>query len=183
MKKVHWTSLIECNYQPNSRKKLPMNSLNSTISTHQKGQHLALADRVTIQIMHEQSQSLRQIARALNCCPPRSSTSLNAARFLGITAKVRYDAQVAQRRYQIRRLNCGRKQAFLAKTRFIKYVEQHFFKQGWSLDACAGRALASGAFTRNETVCTKTLYHYVERGLLRVKTTDLPRMLKPQDES
>ncbi len=42
MKKVHWTSLIECNYQPNSRKKLPMNSLNSTISTHQKGQHLAL---------------------------------------------------------------------------------------------------------------------------------------------
>ena len=71
MKKVHWTSLIECNYQPNSRKKSPMNSL----------------------------------------------------------------------------------------------------------DACAGRALASGAFTRNETVCTKTLYHYVERGLLRVKTTDLPECL------
>ncbi len=46
-----------------------------------------------------------------------------------------------------------------------------------SLDACAGRALTSGAFTRNETVCTKTLYHYVERGLLRVKTTDLPECL------
>ena len=46
-----------------------MNSLNSTISSHQKGQHLALTDRVTIQIMHEQGQSLRQIARALNCSP------------------------------------------------------------------------------------------------------------------
>lgn len=46
-----------------------------------------------------------------------------------------------------------------------------------SLDACVGRTLASGAFTRNETVCTKTLYHYVERGLLRVKTTDLPECL------
>ena len=56
MKKVHWTSLIECNYQPNSRKKLPMNSLNSTISSHQKGQHLALQDRVTLQILSSQYQ-------------------------------------------------------------------------------------------------------------------------------
>ena len=46
-----------------------------------------------------------------------------------------------------------------------------------SLDACAGRALTSGAFTRNETVCTKTLYHYVERGLLQIKATDLPECL------
>ena len=56
MKKVHWTSLIECNYQPNSRKKLPMNSLNSTISSHQKGQHLALQDRVIIQVLRSQYQ-------------------------------------------------------------------------------------------------------------------------------
>ncbi len=46
-----------------------MNSLNSTISSHQKGQHLALTDRVTIQIMHEQGQSLRQIARVFRCSP------------------------------------------------------------------------------------------------------------------
>ncbi|MBA1393733.1 hypothetical protein EQ500_07625 [Lactobacillus sp. XV13L] len=42
---------------------------------------------------------------------------------------------------------------------------------------CAGRALASGTFVRNETVCTKTLYHYVERGLLQIKATDLPECL------
>ncbi|KJY60002.1 Transposase [Lactobacillus kimbladii] len=155
-----------------------MNSLNSTISTHQKGQHLALTDRVTIQIMHEQGQSLRQIARALNCSPTTVKYELERGQIsLYHGKRYRYDAQEAQRRYQIRRLNCGRKQAFLAKTRFIKYVEQHFFKQGWSLDACAGRALASGAFTRNETVCTKTLYHYVERGLLQIKATDLPECL------
>ena len=142
-----------------------MNSLNSTISSHQKGQHLALTDRVTIQIMHEQGQSLRQISRALNCSPTTVKYELERGQIaLYHGNRHCYDAQAAQRRYQIRRLNCGRKQAFLAKTRFIKYVEQHFFKQGWSLDACAGRALASGAFTRNETVCTKTLYHYVERG-------------------
>ena len=31
-----------------------MNSLNSTISTHQKGQHLALQDRVIIQVLRSQ---------------------------------------------------------------------------------------------------------------------------------
>ena len=123
-----------------------MNSLNSTISSHQKGQHLALTDWVTIQIMHEQSQSLRQIARALNCSPTRVKYELERGQIsLYHGKRYRYDAQAAQRRYQIRRLNCDRKQAFLAKTRFIKYVETHFFKQGCSLDACAGRALASGA--------------------------------------
>lgn len=65
-----------------------MNSLNSTISTHQKGQHLALQDRVIIQVLRSQGQFLRQIARALNCSPLQSSTSLNAARFLCITANV-----------------------------------------------------------------------------------------------
>lgn len=121
---------------------------------------------------------MRQIARALNCSPATVKYELERGQIsLYHGKRYRYDAQEAQRRYQIRRLNCGRKQAFLAKTRFIKYVEQHFFKQDWSLDACAGRALASGAFTQNETVCTKTLYHYVERGLLWVKTTDLPECL------
>lgn len=95
-----------------------MNSLNSIISTHQKGQHLAFQDCVIIQ-------------------------------------------------------------ALLAKTHFINYVEQHFFKQGWLL----GSGLNQDIFTWAETVCTKTLYHhYVERGLLRVKTTNLPEY-KSQDES
>ena len=46
-----------------------MNSLNSTISSHQKGQHLALQDRVIIQVLRSQGQSLRQIAASLNCSP------------------------------------------------------------------------------------------------------------------
>ena len=146
MKKVHWTSLIECNYQPNSRKKSPMNSLNSSISSHQKGQHLALQDRVIIQVLRSQGQFLRQVAASPNCSPTTVKYKLERGQISCYHGKrYRYDAQAAQRRYQIRRLNCDRKQAFLAKTRFIKYVETHFFKQGCSLDACAGRALASGA--------------------------------------
>nr|WP_317637608.1 helix-turn-helix domain-containing protein [Lactobacillus xylocopicola] len=46
-----------------------MNSLNSTISAHQKGQHLAWQDRVLIQVLRQQGQSLRQIAASLTCSP------------------------------------------------------------------------------------------------------------------
>nr|WP_317637101.1 helix-turn-helix domain-containing protein [Lactobacillus xylocopicola] len=38
-----------------------MNSLNSTISSHHQGQHLALQDRVIIQVLRQQGQSLHQL--------------------------------------------------------------------------------------------------------------------------
>ena len=89
-----------------------MNSLNSTISTHQKGQHLALQDRVIIQVLRSQGQSLRQIAASLNCSPTTVKYKLERGQISCYHGKrYRYDAQVAQRRYQIRHLNCGRKHA------------------------------------------------------------------------
>ncbi len=48
----------------------------------------------------------------------------------------------------------------------------------WSLDACCGAALESGSFRREEMVCTTTLYHYVDLGLLPIKNIDLPEKLR-----
>lgn len=47
----------------------------------------------------------------------------------------------------------------------------------WSLDACVGYALAHNLFKRSEMHCTKTLYNYVELGLLGIKNIDLPQKL------
>ena len=74
-----------------------MNSLNSTISSHQKGQHLALTDRVTIQIMLEQGQSLRQIARVLRCSPTTVKYELERGQVKHYHA-THYDAQTTQKR-------------------------------------------------------------------------------------
>ena len=41
-----------------------------------------------------------------------------------------------------------------------------------------GRALLDGGFTRNQIVCTKTLYNYVDLGLLGIKNIDLPEKLR-----
>ena len=57
-------------------------------------------------------------------------------------------------------------------------METNFQENGWSLDACVGRALQDGTFTRDQMVCTKTLYHYIDLGLLGIKNIDLPEKLK-----
>ena len=54
------------------------------------------------------------------------------------------------------------------------FVEQKFFEEGWSLDACVGRALENELFTRYQIVCTKTLYSYIDLGLLGIKNIDFP---------
>ena len=81
-----------------------MNSLNSTISTHQKGQHLALQDRIISQVLRSQGQSLRQIARALNCSPTTVKYELERCQIsLYHGKRYRYDAQEAQRRWSTTR--------------------------------------------------------------------------------
>ena len=57
-------------------------------------------------------------------------------------------------------------------------MESHFCGDDkWSLDACVGYALAHKLFKRSEMLCTKTLYSYVELGLLGIKNIDLPQKL------
>ena len=45
-------------------------------------------------------------------------------------------------------------------------------------DVSYGKALADGKFRREEMVCTKTLYNYVDLGLLPIKNIDLPEKLR-----
>ncbi|BCD38685.1 hypothetical protein LBHL_12420 [Lactobacillus helveticus] len=58
------------------------------------------------------------------------------------------------------------------------FVIKHFFEDGWSLDVCANRSLATGEFSHYQTVCTRTLYNYVDQGLMTIKNYDLPEKLK-----
>ena len=76
----------------------------------------------------------------------------------------RYKARAGQATYELSRQRCVKTTKLLECMRFIRYVEQHFEEDRWSLDACAGHALESGEFSREEIVCTKTLYNYVDAG-------------------
>ena len=51
---------------------------------------------------------------------------------------------------------------------FINYAVDMIKNHSWSPDACVGDALAKGKFQRSQIVCTKTLYNYINLGLLYV---------------
>lgn len=56
-------------------------------------------------------------------------------------------------------------------------------KKGWSLDANVGYAQKNNLFSTDEMVCTKTLYNYVDLGILPIKNIDLPEKLKRNTKS
>ena len=91
---------------------------------------------------------------------------------------LRYKATAGQDAYDRNRQSCCRHYDLFEKSNFISFIEQKFFEEGWSLDACVGRALEDGLFTRDQIVCTKTLYGYIAPGLLGIKNIDLPEKLR-----
>ncbi|MGN1272653.1 MAG: IS30 family transposase [Lactobacillus sp.] len=154
-------------------------SNNSTMIKHTRGKHLSYEERILIQIRRKDNRSMRSIARELGCSPQTISNEIKRGTTNLYHGSVkRYKAEVGQKAYQNHRLNSGRKLKYLTHKPFIDYVKKHFFKHNWSLDACWGRATATGQFTSRDVVCTKTLYNYVDKGLIDIKNADLPEKLK-----
>ena len=152
-----------------------MDSLHFTMNQHVKGKHLSFEERVVIQTRLKDGYSIRAIARELGCSPSTISYEVKRGTVSLYHGKQqRYKAEHGQGVYQINRRHCGRKSDFLKKANFISYVIKHFFEDGWSLDVCANRSLAIGEFSHHQTVCTRTLYNYVEQGLITIKNYDLP---------
>ena len=75
-------------------------------------------------------------------------------------------------------MNSHRTPNIQAVKRFPKAVEARFKDERWSLDACVGYFRAAHEFAAKEMVCTKTLYNYVDRGILKIKNIDLPQKLR-----
>ncbi len=82
------------------------------------------------------------------------------------------------------RTNSCRRCEYLNKLTFIAYVEERFFDDGISIDACVGEALAKGYFPRENMLCTKTIYNYIDNGLMLIHNHNLPEKLsrKPKYE-
>lgn len=156
-----------------------MDSLYSTMNQRIKGKHLSFEERVIIQTRIKDGFSLRAIARELGCFPSTISYDVKRGTVSLYHGKQRrYKADHGQSVYQANRYHCGRKSDFLKKSDFIEYVNKHFSEDDWSLDVCANRSLAIGEFSSNQTVCTRTLYNYVDQGLMDIRNCDLPKKLK-----
>lgn len=155
-----------------------MDHLHST-TKHRKGKHLSFEERVIIQTRLKDGWTPNRIAGEIGCAPNTVRNEIKRGTIALYGGNVfRYKAKAGQAAYEKNREACCRHYDLLKKNAFISYVEKHFFEDGWSLDVCAHRALKDGSFTREQILCTKTLYGYADLGLLNIKNIDLPEKLR-----
>ena len=156
-----------------------MDPVQYTTTERKKGSHLTLEERMIIQIRLKDGWKPPRIAKEIGCSANTVRNEIKKGTVSLYNGHVyRYKAKAGQKTYDSNRQNSCRHYALLAKAEFIQYVETHFKEEGWSLDACVGRAIMEGEFTRDEIVCTKTLYNYIDLGLIRIKNLDLPEKLR-----
>ena len=146
--------------------------------------HLSEYERGEIYAMIKLGCSISSIARHLK----RSRTTIYNELKRGRIEQIKnghkvivYYPDAGQTQYEKNRKNSKKKFKAFECIDFIKFVEKSFKEQFWSLDECYGRAKSDELF--KNTVCTKTLYKYVELGILKIKNTDLPQRLKRLQKS
>ncbi len=150
-----------------------------TTHSHIKGHHLSFEDRILIQIRLKDGWKAPRIAREIGCAPNTVRNEIKRGTVALYKGSVhRYKAQAGHSVYKEHRQNSCRNKQYLEKNAFIRYVEEQFYGQDWSLDACVGKALESGLFTRDQIVCTRTLYNYVDLGLMGIANHNLPEKLR-----
>ena len=152
---------------------------------HRKGQHLLSEERHEIEVRMKDGWSLYRIAKHLG--RPYNTIKNEVKRgtvHMYNGKKERYKADAGEQAYREHRENCRRINCCLKAARFLAYVASKVFgDEKWSLDAAFGAALRSGEFRRDEMVCTKTLYNYVDLRLLSIKNIDLPEKLHRNTKS
>ena len=158
----------------------------NSITNHVKNKHLQLCHRIVIELRLKDGHSAYKIAKELGCA---ANTIRNEIR-RGTVTQIRqgkyvsvYFADVGQQNYQINRKQSVRKFKRLQAAKFIDHVIKKMRSQNWSIDACVGEANAQKRFERSDRVCTKTLYNYVDLGLLPIKNVDLPQKLRRNTKS
>lgn len=153
----------------------------NNITESRKNKHLNFEERMTIQIRIKDGFTPYKIAKELK---RTINTILNEIR-RGTTIQIKqgkkveiYLADTGEAIYHNHRQYSCRSYKRLECSAFVNYVTVKIMDNSWSPDSCFGSALETGAFERSQMVCTKTIYNYIDLGLLKVKNSNLPLKLR-----
>ena len=146
-----------------------------------KNKHLNFKERTIIELRLKDGFSSYKIAKELkrpintilNEIKRGTTTQINQGKVIEI-----YLAETGEAVYKKHRLNSCRNFKRLECNDFINYTVDKMKNDEWSPDSCFGKAIIEGRFHRSQMVCTKTLYNYIDLGLLDIKNTDLPMKLR-----
>lgn len=146
-----------------------------------KNKHLDAYERGQIALLISNGLSPYAIAKKIN----RAPNTVRAEILRGSVLQIKngkpisvYFPDVAERKYLENRKHCCPKLKLISCAPFIEYAVSKFQNDHFSFDAICGQAMASNLFSKSLTVSSKTLYNYVDQGLLPIKNIDLPLKVK-----
>ena len=140
--------------------------------------HLSLAERGMIFALLREARSIRYIAASLQRSP---STIMREIR-RGTTKQLRtgriprqsYFPETGQAVYDKHRLHSRKAGNERAAATFLHFAESKILTDKWSVDAVVGYCRNQPQWQSEVLVCSKTLYHYIDRCRLAVRNIDLP---------
>lgn len=149
-------------------------------TTQKSYTHLTPFERGKISILLKEGKNQSDIARALG----RDKSTISREIKRGTVTQKRTDLttfevylpDTAQAIYEKNRKACGAKIKLGEAFDFIQYAERKILDDKWSPDAVCGRAKRLKLY--DTTVSTKTLYNYIDLGLIGVKNIDLPMKVR-----
>jgi len=155
---------------------------NDNTTKRKRFKHLSREERGAIEKLLKAGFGIREIARLLN----RNASTISREVKRGTKQQKRTDlstfekyfAQTGEAVYEKNRARCGRKSKLLEVEEFLEFAEEKILKDKWSVDAVVGYCRQELGFSKDKMVCTKTLYNWIEKGLLRVRNIDLPIKVK-----
>ncbi len=157
-----------------------MDNINDTI-IQRKNKHLNVFERGQIQLLNAEGLTPYAIGKKLG----RASNTIRNELKRGTVVQKKsnkivsiYYPDTGQVIYEKNRTNCGPKFKFLSCSAFISFVETKFYDDGHSIDAICGVAKLRKLFDNDKMVCTKTLYNYINLGLLGITNINLPLKVK-----
>ena len=151
-----------------------------------RNKHLNEFERSKIEVLSSLGYSPYRIAKMIN----RSANTVRNEIKRGTVTQIKarkstssYFAETGHIIYTRNRKNCGSKYKLFKCQNFIEHVYKLFYENKHSFDSIVGSCKTNESFAATDMVCAKTLYNYVDKGLLQISNVDLPFKLKRDTKS
>ena len=155
-----------------------MSQINDTTKS-KKFKHLTLRERYQIEILLKEKHTPFEIARILGKSIRTIEREIKRGKVKllnsDLTYREEYCADVGQKIYIENGKNKGPMLKIGKDHKLVRYIEKKIIKDKYSPDAVIGEIKSKG-MQFEASICTKTLYNYIDRGdvFLNLTNKDLP---------
>lgn len=147
------------------------------IQRYKKGQHLKQTQRLIIESLHLQGKTTREIADVVGCSHVTICNELKRGQYehrnSDWTTEIRYSPEIAEQRYQANLAAKGAQVKIGHDHKLAKALENLVIKKNYSPSAAVAELDNKGQ-NFEVKICARTVYNYVNTGVLNINRADLP---------